>query len=72
MCRLHVSSRSNGIIPIKVWVLQQYERLKFNGLNNSVMIRGAKVIKARNVIIVAFLNKALVKGKYDFVLLDSY
>lgn len=36
------------------------------------MIRGAKVIKARNVIIVAFLNKALVKGKYDFVLLDSY
>lgn len=36
------------------------------------MISGAKVIKARNVIIVAFLNKALLEAKYDFVLLDSY
>lgn len=53
-------------------VLGNLESLKFKGLKNSVMISGAKVIKARNVIIVAFLNKALVKGKYDFVLLDSY
>lgn len=57
---------------VKVWILWQYERLKFNGLKNSVMISGAKVIKARNVIIVAFLNKALVKGKDDLVLLDSF
>lgn len=60
--------RSNRIISVQVWGLRRYDRLTFNGLKNSVMISGAKVIQTRNIIIAAFLNKALVKGKYDFVL----
>ena len=46
--------------------------MKFNGLKIPITISGAEVVKARNVVIVAFLNKALVKGKYDLVLLYSY
>lgn len=38
-------------------VLRHHESLKFKGLKNSVMISGAKVLKARNVIIVAFLTR---------------